>query len=97
LFLTHFGPFTDTKEHLASLKGRLLRFERFIQKGLEDGLDPDTLKERFENAFKQEFHALGLDEATCTLYERINPPWTNVLGLVRYIQKKPKGEQPKDA
>lgn len=97
LFLTHFGPFTDTKEHLASLKDRLLRFERFIQKGLEDGLDPDTLKERFENAFKQEFHALGLDEAVCTLYERINPAWTNVLGLVRYLQKKKvEGGQLKD-
>lgn len=88
LFLTHFGPFTDAKEHLVSLKDRLFRFERFIQKGLGAGQSLDALKEHFDSVFKQEFQTLGLDERDCALYERINPPWTNVLGLVRYIQKR---------
>lgn len=88
LLLTHFGLFTDAQTHLSSLKERLFRFTRFIQAGLDEGLDPDALRERFQGFFKEEFLGLGHSEDDLALYERINPSWTNVLGIVRYLQKK---------
>lgn len=88
LFLTHFGPFKDAQSHLSGLKERLLRFTRFIQEGLDEGLELNDLKDRFQDFFKKEFLELGLSEEDVSLYERINPSWTNVQGIVRYLQKK---------
>ncbi|MDY6821390.1 MAG: MBL fold metallo-hydrolase, partial [Deferribacterota bacterium] len=88
LFLTHFGPFDDVQEHLAALKGRLISYTRFIREGMKGGLTQQELIDRFEEFFREEFKSLHLNEEMLAIYELTNPPWTNVLGLVRYLQKK---------
>jgi len=87
LYPTHFGPFTDVREHLDAVDESLSLFGDWARERMREGLAEDemiTLLERFTASYLREH---GCDEALQKRYEIANPAFMSVAGLTRYWRR----------
>ena len=82
LYLTHFGAVTEPAQHWAQLAERVEAVAEFV--GQRQQLDRDRLVEEYY-AWQR---PLFPDEATMDRYEKANPLFMSVDGLLRYWKKR---------
>ncbi|MER3481474.1 MAG: MBL fold hydrolase [Meiothermus sp.] len=87
LYLTHFGPYTDVREHLDQLEAKLLEYAGWIRDRLRQGLSQEQIVPQFEQMLNGDLERFGLDQEGLADYEKADPAWMSVAGLSRYWQK----------
>ncbi|MCB0661914.1 MAG: MBL fold metallo-hydrolase [Saprospiraceae bacterium] len=87
LYLTHFGPVEDVREHLVELRGRLKNWANWIRPLLENKLSQEEIIPKFSNYVHEQLEAAGVSKETIAHYESANPAWMSVAGLTRYWVK----------
>lgn len=87
LYLTHFGEYTDAREHLDRLEAKLLEYAAWIKDKLRQGLSQEQMVPLFEQMLNGDLERSGLDEEGLADYEKADPAWMSVAGLSRYWQK----------
>lgn len=95
LYLTHFGAFTDVREHLDRLEASLERFASFVRDRLREGLDEGAMLPLFEAYTRGFVDSAGPGERESECYSLANPAFMSVWGLARYWRKR--GEPPAEA
>lgn len=88
LYLTHFGPVTDINPHLRQLEENLLEWANWMKPHFEAGTDPKLITPKFQEFARKQLEAAGVDEAGQEKYEKANPAWMSVAGLLRYWKKR---------
>ena len=86
IYLTHFVLITDIDEHLDSLENRLWDWAKWIKPYL--GTEMKEVVPKFEAYVVQQLKENGLDSEGLDQYEKANPAWMSVAGLMRYWKKK---------
>jgi glyoxylase-like metal-dependent hydrolase (beta-lactamase superfamily II) len=87
LFLTHFGPHGNPREHLAELRSELARFAALVRESLEwEGTDEDR-ESRFADQVRMDLvsHTGGVAMTTYESAARLDLNWR---GLARYWRKR---------
>lgn len=87
LVLTHFGEVTDKITHLNTLELAIHQWVAFFE-GLRDFSDQSDLTNSFLNYIHQSFYPPEMDAILREKYDRANPPWMSVAGIIRYLNKK---------
>ncbi len=87
LYLTHFGEVKNVKSHLIQLEGRLLNWANWIKPYYEKGTDIEKVTRLFKAYVKKQLVEGGIKGATLKKYEKANPAWMSVAGLMRYWKK----------
>ena len=88
LYLTHFGKVTNKYEHLDQLKKILLSWSDFIKNAFDQGMSIEETIPKFEAFTKEQLQKEGLNEHEIDQYQKANPNWMSVAGLMRYWKKK---------
>ncbi len=88
LYLTHFGPVEDKKNHLDTLRKELFKGAEWVKKNMEEGMDATTMTPLFQAFTANSLKEKGLSDAQIEQYEAANPAWMSVAGLMRYWSKK---------
>ena len=88
LYLTHFGEVSKVREHLVELQGRLVNWANWIRPYCEQGVDTQAITKDFEQYVARQLQAGGIPEQDLERYEKANPAWMSVVGLMRYWKKK---------
>lgn len=89
LYLTHFGKVTSTKSHLNELEQRLLEWANWMKPHFENNTPQEVIVPQFQAYVRQALKAAGITEAAdLERYEKANPSWMSVAGLMRYWKKK---------
>ncbi len=88
LYLTHYGPVTEIRDHLATLERRLLEWANWMKPFYEQGTDPNAITPQFEAFVRKELENHGISEEGLERYEYANPSWMSVAGLLRYWKKR---------
>lgn len=88
LFLTHFGEVANVKEHLVELQGRLVNWANWIKPYWENNTEPEQVVEEFKVYVAKQLSAGGVSQEGLERYEKANPAWMSVAGLMRYWRKK---------
>ena len=88
LFLTHFGEKQNPNEVLTQLKQKLKDWSNWIKPYFDNKTNPDEVVPLFENYVKEDLIKNGIDGENLLVYEKANPAWMSVYGLMRYWEKK---------
>jgi glyoxylase-like metal-dependent hydrolase (beta-lactamase superfamily II) len=88
LYLTHYGPITDIENHLNELEERLLDWTAWMKPCFEAGESAELITPRFTSFVMEQLRQTELTEAEIIAYEKANPAWMSVAGLMRYWKKK---------
>lgn len=88
LYLTHYGEITDIKNHLNELEERLLSWAAWMKPYFESGESAELITPKFTAFVMEQLHQTELTEKEITAYEKANPAWMSVAGLMRYWKKK---------
>ncbi|MEN0051049.1 MAG: MBL fold metallo-hydrolase, partial [Bacteroidota bacterium] len=88
-YLTHFGKVTSSESHLNELEQRLLEWANWMKPHFENNTPHKEIVPQFQAYVQQELQAAGITEAAdLERYEKANPSWMSVAGLMRYWKKK---------
>ncbi|NIP31863.1 MAG: MBL fold metallo-hydrolase [Candidatus Dadabacteria bacterium] len=87
IYPTHFGGYTDIKEHLDELLSELDRWTEWMGPRVKEGKSEEEITKEFSEYYKEIFKRKGSSEETFEKYESADPYWMNVGGLVRYWNK----------
>jgi glyoxylase-like metal-dependent hydrolase (beta-lactamase superfamily II) len=87
LYLTHFGPVDDVKEHLVELRGRLINWSNWIRPMLENNIPQEEIVPKFSEYVHEQLKAAKISKENIAHYESANPAWMSVAGLTRYWVK----------
>ena len=88
LYLTHFGPIENIREHIAELRKNLNDWAEWIRIRWEQEQSALEITPDFQKYAARQLENAGLDEAGIKKYEAANPAWMSVAGLLRYWSKK---------
>ncbi|MEO1256706.1 MAG: MBL fold metallo-hydrolase, partial [Bacteroidota bacterium] len=89
LYLTHFGKVIAIENHLDELEQRLLAWAAWMKPHFEKDTPQPEIIPLFEAYVQQELHTAGITApADLERYEKANPSWMSVAGLMRYWKKK---------
>ena len=90
LHLTHFGKVekTDIPFHLNELSRRLNEYAAWMQPHFEAGHSSQEITPAFMAFAQADLQNHGVDAAGLDQYEKANPAWMSVAGLLRYWKKK---------
>jgi glyoxylase-like metal-dependent hydrolase (beta-lactamase superfamily II) len=88
LDLTHFGKITDITIHLDALEKVLNDWANWIKPHWEAGADPAAITPLFQAYTHQQLVTAGIPKEDLPRYEKANPSWMSVVGLMRYWSKK---------
>jgi hypothetical protein len=88
LFLTHYGLISDKKAHLGQLSRRLQEWAAWIKPYFEANTPPAEIVPQFEAWVEQQLRAEGVNEADIERYNKANPAFMSVAGLLRYWKKR---------
>lgn len=91
LVLTHFG-FVDTpQEHLDNLKEMLHDWANWMKPHYENNADPKEITPKFIEYTNNQLRDFGVSERDISSYDKANPSWMSVMGLLRYWKLKEQG------
>lgn len=90
IYLTHFGAIEkpNIDAHLQELEAQLSDWAQWILPYHEQGAKPADVTPLFQAYVKNQLMSKGLNETEVELYEKANPSWMSVAGLMRYWRKK---------
>jgi len=90
LYLTHFGKVTNVQEHLEQLEEELSVWANWIKPhAAEEDLDQAALTQQFQAFVADRLKKNGITESEALeRYEKANPSWMSVAGLLRYWRKR---------
>ncbi|MGB9736240.1 MAG: MBL fold metallo-hydrolase [bacterium] len=86
-YVTHFGVFKDTEEHLERLEDMLLSWTDWIGERLKQGKSEEVIIKEFEEYFKGLIQQISSDQSLFECYELADPAYMNAPGLIRYWRK----------
>lgn len=88
LYLTHYGKVTNVQEHLEQLERQLLAWANWMKPYAEKNADPTEITPLFQAFAQEQLRQNGItDQAALERYEKANPSWMSVAGLMRYWKK----------
>lgn len=88
IYLTHFGPIDNIEEHLNELEKILWDWANWIKPYYDAQVSKDEIIPKFQNYVAQQLMDGGINDAGLEQYEKANPSWMSVAGLLRYWKKK---------
>ena len=88
LYLTHFGKVTEIEKHLEELRTILWDWANFIKPHFDKGTDPRELTPIFAAYAEQQLRDAGVADDLVAKYDKANPAWMSVAGLMRYWGKR---------
>ncbi|MGF1532907.1 MAG: MBL fold metallo-hydrolase [Bernardetiaceae bacterium] len=88
LYLTHFDRIPNPEAHLRALEENLLTWANWIKPHFEQGTPPDQLTPLFQDFARKQLEEAGVSLENQDKYEKANPAWMSVAGLLRYWKKK---------
>ncbi|MFK7809389.1 MAG: MBL fold metallo-hydrolase [Saprospiraceae bacterium] len=91
LYLSHFGKVEDVEEHLAQLEFILEDWANFIKPHWNEGKSAEAITPLFQVYTQQQLIRSGIAEEDLAKYEKANPSWMSVVGLMRYWSKVANG------
>ena len=92
-YLTHFGPVTGVKDHMATLRNTLRMYSDFVYPYFRQGASIEELAPDFAQFVNQYLITNGMREDDANQYELANPAYMSVAGLLRYWKKREESEQ----
>jgi glyoxylase-like metal-dependent hydrolase (beta-lactamase superfamily II) len=88
IYLTHFGPIDNIEEHLNNLEKILWDWANWMKPYYDAQTNKEEIIPKFQNYVAQQLMDGGIDDAGLEQYEKANPSWMSVAGLLRYWKKK---------
>ncbi len=88
LYLTHFGPATDSRRHLEELESRLYEWGDLVRRGARAGKNQDELAAELEEHADRELAPTIDDPATRARFRLVSGYAMNVAGYLRYYKKR---------
>lgn len=88
LYLTHFGKVTNCVPHLDELQARLWEWANWVKPHFEAGKSAGEISGAFQDFVEQELRAKGVPESSLVQYNKANPPFMSVVGLMRFWKKE---------
>lgn len=91
LFLAHYGEVTDVNPHLDQLKKMIHDWANWIKPHYEAGEKAETITPNFVKYTQDQLREKGVSEKDIEKYEKGNPSFMSVTGLLRYWKLKEQG------
>lgn len=91
IYLTHFGPIEDVAYHLNALEDNLNDWAAWMKPHYDAGNSVEEITPKFMEYTKQQQRQAGASEEHIDQYEKANPSWMSVAGLLRYWKLKEQG------
>lgn len=91
LVLTHFGEVNQPAEHLDKLEKMLHDWANWMKPHYEQNSDPVEITPKFVEYTTDQLRKLGVSEEDISRYDKANPSWMSVMGLLRYWKLKDQG------
>ncbi len=91
LYLAHYGPVESPKEHLSDLEKTLDKWAQWIKPFYDEGVSPEEITPKFVAFTQEELKKAGVSGANLSRYEKGNPSYMSVTGLLRYWKLKEQG------
>ena len=88
IFPTHYGGIENVREHLEELASHLSQCTEFIRNRLNKQMGRVEIIKEFVAWNRDRATAAGLNEEAFQQYEKTNPFFMSVDGLMRYWSKK---------
>ena len=88
LFLTHYGQISDKSQHLAQLSNRLIEWANWIKPYFEAQTPVAAIVPAFEAFVQQQLIRDGVNTNDIERYNKANPAFMSVAGLMRYWKKR---------
>ena len=88
LFLTHYDLITDKEAHLNALESTLLNWAEWMRPYAEQQTPVADIVPLFEAYVTQQLTEAWVDAAGRERYNKANPAFMSVTGLMRYWKKK---------
>ncbi|MBR9923024.1 MAG: MBL fold metallo-hydrolase [Bacteroidetes bacterium] len=88
LWLTHFGAVNAVHAHLGALQQKYRDWANWIKPWFDKGTTPETIVPEFQKYVQQQLLEEGVPEGELDKYEKANPSWMSVAGLLRYWKKR---------
>jgi glyoxylase-like metal-dependent hydrolase (beta-lactamase superfamily II) len=89
LYLTHFGKITNVDTHLKQLEQQLLDWANWMKLRFEQGIPQEQVTPEFQCYVREQLIASGVTiNEELEKYEKANPAWMSVAGLMRYWEKQ---------
>ncbi len=91
LYLAHFGEINDPIKHLSDLEIMLDDWKNWMKPNFDAQVPPDDLIPEFVAYTHQQLKASGMDKDDLDRYDKGNPAYMSVAGLLRYWKLKKQG------
>lgn len=91
MYLAHYGPVTDIAEHLDALEKMLKDWSQWIKPHYDAEASPKEITPKFVEYTQNQLKEAGVSPADIDKYERGNPSFMSVTGLLRYWKLKEQG------
>jgi len=88
LYLTHFGPVEDAREHLERLARLGTEAAEFVRDRMQAGVERDALVGQYYDQECDRAQAHGLSKRDFEQYQIANPAFMSVDGMMRYWRKR---------
>jgi glyoxylase-like metal-dependent hydrolase (beta-lactamase superfamily II) len=88
LYLTHFGPVANPRQHLQAVSALLDESAEFVRARLQSGVRGDELVAQYRAWNHQRARPYGLSASDLERLEIANSPHISVAGLVRYWENR---------
>ncbi|MEM9889046.1 MAG: MBL fold metallo-hydrolase [Bacteroidota bacterium] len=89
LYLTHFGRVEVVEKHLNELENILLDWANWIKPYFDTDRPQPEIVPKFQAYVSKQLQAAGItDKVDIERYEKANPSWMSVAGLMRYWKKR---------
>lgn len=91
LYLTHFGEVSNPKEHFSELGAVLDEWRDWIKPYYENQTSSEEITPKFVEYTQNQLRKKGVSQANIERYEKGNPSFMSVTGLLRYWKLKDEG------
>lgn len=91
LVLTHFGSVENSEKHLDDLEIMLHNWANWMKMHFDKNANPDEITPKFIEYTNNQLRELGVSENDISRYDKANPSWMSVMGLLRYWKLKEQG------
>lgn len=91
LYLAHYGEVNNPKEHFAELRFILDDWANWIKPHYDNMTSVEDITPHFVNYTQEELREKGISEEVVEKYEKGNPSFMSVTGLLRYWKLKEQG------
>ncbi len=88
LYLTHFGSVNHCISHLDELHARMWEWAHWVKARFEAGKTAGEISGSFQEFVEQELLSKGVPESSLVQYNKANPPFMSVVGLMRFWKKE---------